>query len=116
LPTSDGRAPAFADVASPRGLAFLRRYPSPGCARRLTEAQLQRFLVALQPDVIFTLAGRGGTRAAKAATDRIPIVFEAVTDPVEAGLVAGQGRLGGNLTGSAIFRLDSKRMHLLVEQ
>jgi transposase len=38
-----GAACIFADVASPIGLAFLRRYPSPGSARRLTEAQLQRF-------------------------------------------------------------------------
>jgi transposase len=41
-----GAAVIFADVASPIGLAFLRRYPSPGCARRLTEAQLQRFCKA----------------------------------------------------------------------
>jgi transposase len=38
-----GAACIFADVASPIGLAFLRRYPSPRTARRLSEAQLQRF-------------------------------------------------------------------------
>lgn len=38
-----GAACIFADVASPIGLAFLRRYPSPGAARRLGQAQLQRF-------------------------------------------------------------------------
>ena len=41
-----GAACIFADVASPIGLAFLRRYPSPGSARRLTETQLQRFCKA----------------------------------------------------------------------
>ncbi|MDZ7651357.1 MAG: IS110 family transposase [Burkholderiaceae bacterium] len=41
-----GAAAIFADVASPIGLAFLRRYPSPSCAQRLTEAQLQRFCKA----------------------------------------------------------------------
>lgn len=41
-----GAACIFADVASPIGLAFLRRYPSPCSARRLTEAQLQRFCKA----------------------------------------------------------------------
>lgn len=41
-----GAACIFADVASPIGLAFLRRYPSPHAARRLTEAQLQRFCKA----------------------------------------------------------------------
>ena len=36
----------FADVASPIALAFLRRYPSPRSAQRLTETQLQRFCKA----------------------------------------------------------------------
>jgi transposase len=38
-----GAACIFADITSPIGLAFLRRYPSPATAARLTEAQLQRF-------------------------------------------------------------------------
>jgi transposase len=38
-----GAAVIFADVASPIALAFLRRYPSPRSAKRLSEAQLQRF-------------------------------------------------------------------------
>ena len=38
-----GAAVIFADVASPIALAFLRSYPSPSSAKRLSEAQLQRF-------------------------------------------------------------------------
>jgi transposase len=38
-----GAACVFADVTSPIGLAFLRRYPSPRSAARLTAAQLERF-------------------------------------------------------------------------
>lgn len=38
-----GAACIFADITSPIGLAFLRRYPSPASAARLSEAQLQRF-------------------------------------------------------------------------
>jgi transposase len=38
-----GAAAIFADVASPIGLAFLRHYPSPSSAKRLTEVQLLRF-------------------------------------------------------------------------
>jgi transposase len=38
-----GAVCVFADVASPIGLAFLRRYPSPSSAKRLTQAQMQRF-------------------------------------------------------------------------
>lgn len=38
-----GAASIFAAIDSPIGLAFLRRYPSPAKAARLTEAQLGRF-------------------------------------------------------------------------
>lgn len=38
-----GAARIFADITSPIGLAFLRRYPSPASAARLSEAQLLRF-------------------------------------------------------------------------
>lgn len=38
-----GAAVIFADVASPIGLAFLRRYPSPSSARRVNESQLHNF-------------------------------------------------------------------------
>jgi transposase len=41
-----GAACIFADIAAPIGLAFLRRYPSPSSAKRLTAAQLQRFCKA----------------------------------------------------------------------
>ncbi len=38
-----GAACIFADITSPIGLAFLRRYPSPASVARLSEAQLLRF-------------------------------------------------------------------------
>jgi transposase len=38
-----GAAGVFADACSPIGLAFLRRYPSPRSAARLSAAQLERF-------------------------------------------------------------------------
>ncbi len=38
-----GAACSVADITSPIGLAFLRRYPSPASAARLSEAQLLRF-------------------------------------------------------------------------
>jgi transposase len=41
-----GAACIFADITSPIGLAFLRRYPSPASASRLSEAQLLRFCCA----------------------------------------------------------------------
>jgi putative ABC transport system substrate-binding protein len=55
-------------------------------------------LVALQPDIIFATTS-AVTAAFQRETRTIPIVFAAVSDPVEAGFVAGLPRPGGNLTG-----------------
>ena len=73
--------------------------------------------MALKPDVIFTVAGPVGALAAQRATRTIPIVFEVVSDPVGAGLVASLPRPGGNLTGTATFTrtLNAKRAQILVE-
>src|SRR5262249_39555453 len=55
--------------------------------------------------------------AAKAATTTIPIVFATALDPVEAGLVAGLNRPGGNLTGasSLLDEIGPKRRGLMHE-
>jgi len=57
-------------------------------------------LVALSPDVI--LADTSTVVAAlQQATQRVPIVFAGVIDPVGAGFVASLARPGGNTTGFA---------------
>jgi putative ABC transport system substrate-binding protein len=55
--------------------------------------------------------------AAKQTTSTIPIVFVAVSDPVEAGLVATLVRPGGNATGLGFIATDltGKRLQLLSE-
>jgi putative tryptophan/tyrosine transport system substrate-binding protein len=73
-------------------------------------------LVRLKVDVIVTIAS-GETRAAKEATNTIPIVMTNEGDPVGTGLVASLARPGGNITGLSTFtaELSGKRLELLKE-
>ena len=86
---------------------------------RFADGQVDRLpvlaaeLVQLRVDLIYT-RGSPATRAAKAATATIPILFSIGADPVENGLVASWARPGGNLTGFAIADdLDVKRLEYL---
>ena len=89
---------------------------------RYAENQLDRLpglvadLVRRRVAVIFT-TGLAATRAAKAATTTIPIVFGTGGDPVDLGLVASLNRPGGNLTGIATLysELAPKQFQLLRE-
>src|SRR6266498_1389500 len=73
-------------------------------------------LVRLKVDVIVT-AGPTDNRAAKEATNTIPIVVAQDNDPVGNGLVASLARPGGNITGLATLtpELSGKRLEFLKE-
>jgi ABC-type uncharacterized transport system substrate-binding protein len=71
-------------------------------------------LVRLKVDLILT-GGTPAARAAKGATNTIPIVFSVADDPVESGLVASLARPGGNLTGFTLGVYDEKLLEVLKE-
>jgi putative ABC transport system substrate-binding protein len=79
----------------------------PALARELADAGVDVLLASTTPAAV----------AAKQATAAIPIVFVAVADPVEAGIVAGLAHPGGNATGLAFITpdLSGKRLQLLRE-
>jgi putative ABC transport system substrate-binding protein len=72
-------------------------------------------LVGLHLDVVLAI-GTPAARAAKSATQTIPIVFARISDPIGSGLVAALARPGGNLTGVSIQtrELAAKRLELLM--
>jgi putative ABC transport system substrate-binding protein len=76
---------------------------------------LAQELVGQKVDAIAAIGGPGPTRAAKAATTTIPIVFAYGGDPVNDGLVASFNRPGGNVTGASFMgaSFTSKRLQVL---
>jgi len=90
--------------------------------RRFAEGRLERLpalaaeLVALKPDIVFTIS-TFATLAVLKATNTIPIVFAAVIDPVRMGIVKSLGRPGTNATGfsNQNDELPGKRLQLLKE-
>jgi putative ABC transport system substrate-binding protein len=90
----------------------LEYYTANGVNERLPV--LAADLVRRRPAVIVAPTGVSAF-AAKEATQTIPIIFVAGSDPVELGLVASLNRPGGNLTGVAAqaAEIAAKRLDLL---
>jgi len=79
--------------------------------------RLAKELVDRQVAVIAATGGNPSGNAAKSATTTIPIVFQAGSDPVEAGFVSSLSRPTGNITGVSIIspELVAKRLEVLHE-
>jgi putative tryptophan/tyrosine transport system substrate-binding protein len=89
---------------------------------RWADGQLDRLpglaadLVQRRVAVIVTTGG-SSSRAAKTASQTIPIVFLSQSDPINAGLVANFNRPGGNATGMALLTgpLVAKRLEIALQ-
>ncbi len=94
-----------------QNIAFERRYAA---EKNEILPNLAAELVGLQPDVILAIGTRAA-RAAKGATQTIPIVFARISDPIGFGLVPALARPGGNLTGVSVQtrELAANRLELL---
>lgn len=75
-----------------------------------------RELVQHGVDLIFTV-GVNATKAAQQATQKTPVVFSSVDDPVAFGFIKSYARPGGNLTGvtDLAHQLGPKRLELFRE-
>lgn len=79
-----------------RNIAYDRVYADD---QQQTLGQLAAELVARQPELIYAPPAPAAV-AARGATRTIPIVFAAVFDPIDLGLVTSLARPGGNATGT----------------
>jgi putative ABC transport system substrate-binding protein len=126
-PVIVGLLSTMPDIAVQRRIAALRDglrhsgYPTAQAVtldiRRYMEGSgIVADLVTKRITAIVTL-GNVASRAAKAATDSIPIVFIIGGDPVQLELVSSLSRPGTNATGVSLLNtsLESKRLQLLAE-
>jgi len=114
-PTRNAFVQAMGDLGYIRGTHFIlvERFAD-GRAERLPELATE--LVKLKVDLIYASSPQA-VAAAQGATTRIPIVFESVTDPVEAGFADSLAHPGHNITGlsNVSSDLNSKRLQFLKE-
>jgi putative tryptophan/tyrosine transport system substrate-binding protein len=94
-----------------KNVVFEHRFPAEQPERFKA---LAHELVQLNMDLIIASAPNAAF-AAKEATKTIPIIFIAVPDPVETGLVDSLAHPGGNVTGFAYVDVSPKRLEVFKE-
>jgi len=77
--------------------------------------QIARKFVGDEPDVIVAIATPSAQAVVAAARGSVPVVFSAVTDPVDAKLVKDPGHPGGNVTGVSDMLPVAKHLALIRE-
>jgi putative ABC transport system substrate-binding protein len=77
----------------------------PDLATKLVEHKVDLIVTASTPAIL----------AAKRATEKIPVVFAASSDPISTGIVASLAHPGGNITGLSLMASDlsAKRLELI---
>ena len=77
----------------------------PDLAAKLVEHKVDLIITASTPAII----------AVKRATEKIPVVFAASSDPISTGVVASLARPGGNITGLSLMASDlsAKRLEFI---
>jgi ABC-type uncharacterized transport system substrate-binding protein len=92
---------------------IIERRWAEGVAAR--EPALAAELVQLRPDLIFT-SGTPAAQVMQHATNKIPIVFSMVSDPVASGIVSSLAHPDANITGLSNFfpGMISKLLDLIV--
>jgi putative tryptophan/tyrosine transport system substrate-binding protein len=103
------------ELGAVEGRDYIVEYRSAdGRAERFPDLAAE--LVHLPVDVIVT-RGTPAARAAKNATETIPVVMAAIGEPLGVGVVASLARPGGNVTGFSAFvtELAAKRVELAKE-
>lgn len=79
-----------------------------------TAADIAGAFAASDNDLILAIATPTAQAAAQAVTDK-PVLFTAVTDPVDAGLVASLEAPGGNVTGTTDANPVDEQLELITE-
>jgi putative ABC transport system substrate-binding protein len=118
-PPPDATLTALRRGLTEHGYAEGQRYvlvPSWGAGGLDRLPDLAAALVKQQVDLILT-DGTQTARAARGATDTIPIVIAGGLDPVSAGLATSLSRPGGNVTGftTQVIDVTSKSFEILSE-
>lgn len=77
--------------------------------------QIARTFVGESPDVILAIATPSAQAAVSASRGRVPVIFSAVTDPVDARLVSSLEAPGGNVTGVSDMTPVDRHIEMMLE-